>query len=75
MKYRDQVVQVLEEMGILIESDEYDVNLQDFIVDSIQFITFIVNVEEKLNLTFPDEYLNYDNIETLHKFCEILENI
>lgn len=75
MKYREQIVQVLEEMGILVEKDEMDVNLQEFIVDSIQFITFIVNVEEKLNLTFPDEYLNYDSIETLAKFCDILQNI
>ena len=74
MKYKDMVIEVLDSMGIFIDPEEAPINLQEYIVDSIQFVSFIVNLEEKLNFTFPDEYLLYDTIATLDLLCEIIEH-
>lgn len=73
MKYRDDILEVLENMGIYIDQDEELIDLQAYIVDSIQFITFIVNLEEKLEFTFPDEYLLYESIASIDLLCEIIE--
>lgn len=73
MNYRDKVIEVLEEMGILIDEEDDTVALQDYIVDSVQFISLIVNLEEKLDFVFPDEYLVYESISTLETLCNIIE--
>lgn len=73
MEYKKVVVEVLESMGIYIDPEEESISLHEYIVDSIQFITFIVNLEEKLEFTFPDEYLLYDSIATIDLLCEIID--
>lgn len=73
MKYRTEIIEILESMGIYVNQEEVSINLQEYIVDSIEFITFIVNLEEKLNFTFPDEYLIYESIATIDLLCEIIE--
>ena len=73
MNYRDKVIEVLEEMGILIDEEDDTVALQDYIVDSVKFISLIVNLEEKLDFVFPDEYLVYESISTLETLCNIIE--
>ena len=73
MKYRTEIIEVLESMGIYVNQEEVPINLQEYIVDSIEFITFIVNLEEKLNFTLPDEYLVYESIATIDLLCEIIE--
>ena len=73
MKYRGVVIEILENMGIYVDQEEESINLHEYIVDSIQFITFIVNLEERLEFTFPDEYLLYDSIATIELLCDIIE--
>ena len=73
MKYREVVIEILENMGIYVDQEEESINLHEYIVDSIQFITFIVNLEERLEFTFPDEYLLYDSIATIELLCDIIE--
>lgn len=68
------VIEVLESMGIQIDANSDEIPLQEYIVDSIQFITFVVNIEEKFNIVFPDEYLLYDSISTMDILCEIIKN-
>lgn len=68
------IIEVLESMGIQIDAASDEIPLQEYIVDSIQFITFVVNIEEKFNIVFPDEYLLYDSISTMEILCEIIKN-
>ena len=74
MNYKNEVLDVLEDIGIYIEDTGETILLQDYIIDSIQFITLIVKIEEKLDFVFPDEYLLYDSISTLEMFCNIIDN-
>jgi len=60
-KSYNQIVNVLEDMGYLIfEKDEDDFVISDYVVDSLQFIDFIVRTEEKLGIELSDDFLEYD---------------
>ena len=73
MDTKEKIISVLEEMGIYLENIEDTTPLQEYIVDSIQFITFIISLEEKFSFVFPDEFLSYDSISTLGALCQIVE--
>lgn len=81
MKYEDirsKAIDTLEKIGALIPDidpviDE-DINIQDYIFDSLQFITFIVELERMLEIEIPDELLNYENLVSLNAFCIGLES-
>jgi acyl carrier protein len=59
---QETICQVLQEMGFLIfdNTEEGDMNLQNYVVDSLQFVDFIVRLEDKFHITFPDEFLDYN---------------
>lgn len=70
------IVGALEETGICQDikpermvDDDYDVNLQEYITDSMSFISFIIILEEKLGIELPDDLLLYDSIRSMKAFA------
>lgn len=49
---------VLNDMGYVIFNEEKDFSISDYIIDSFQFITFILNLEERLNIQLSDDFLS-----------------
>ena len=82
MKYEDirsKAIDTLEKIGALIPDidsviDE-DINIQNYIFDSLQFITFIVELENMIGMEIPDELLNYENLASLNAFGVSLESV
>lgn len=77
MVERKDIIPILSNIGILIDEqmETFDVDLTEYILDSIQFISFIVELERELNIEFPDELLLYDNICSLNGFISLIENL
>ncbi len=77
MVERKDIIPILSNIGILIDEqmETFDVDLTEYILDSIQFISFIVELERELNIEFPDELLLYDNIRSLNGFISLIENL
>ena len=73
MVERKDIIPILSNIGILIDEqmETFDVDLTEYILDSIQFISFIVELERELNIEFPDELLLYDNIRSLNGFISL----
>lgn len=76
---RKHIFEIFDENGIYIEESETeeDIDLREYLVDSIQFVYFIVELEERLGIELPDEFLIYDNLASLNgfgnmvvRFCE-----
>lgn len=75
-KIKNDVIEVLNELGIETEDiGENDVDLTEFIVESIMFISFIVELEDKLGIEIPEELLNINSIKSLNTFSTILEEL
>ena len=75
-KIKNDVLEVLNELGIETEDiGENDVDLTEFIVESIMFISFIVELEDKLGIEIPEELLDINSIKSLNTFSTILEEL
>lgn len=75
-KIKNDVILVLNELGIETEDiGENDVDLTEFIVESIMFISFIVELEDKLGIEIPEELLDINSIKSLNTFSTILEEL
>ena len=75
-KIKNDVIEVLNELGIETEDiGENDVDLTEFIVESIMFISFIVELEDKLGIEIPEELLDINSIKSLNTFSTILEEL
>lgn len=64
------ITNILNDMGMAISDKE--VKLTEYITSSIEFITFIVSVEEAFKITFPDQWLQYETIEDMNLLCDII---
>lgn len=75
-KIKNDVIEVLNELGIETEDiGENDVDLTEFIVESIMFISFIVELEDKLGIEIPEELLDINSIKSLNTLSTILEEL
>ena len=75
MDYVKEMIALLRDEGIEIEYDGQDLDLREYIADSVQFITFIVDIESKFEIEIPDDYLLYDSISSLHSFAQIVRSL
>ena len=62
--YYDLICSVLDDMGFVVLDSGKDFDINDYIIDSIQFITFIVNIEEKLNVGLSDDFLSTEVLKS-----------
>lgn len=72
------IINCLNEIGIvinltLLEND--DVNLDDYQLDSLTFISFLVDIEERLNIVIPDDYLDYNILQSLTGFINLISQL
>ena len=66
------VIEELENLGIIIDASEEDIDLLSMEIDSITFITFIVALEERFEIQFPDEYLTMEVMNSLNGFSNLI---
>lgn len=64
------------EMCTQIILDQYeDVLLKDLPIDSMNFIAFVVEIESRLSINLPEEYLLVNQLPDLITFAQIVENL
>lgn len=75
IEVREKLFEILNDMGIICDTEkiEEDIDLREYIEDSIVFIGFIVEIEAKFNLELDDSVLLYDNLQSLNGFVKMLE--
>ncbi len=78
-RMKDLLAAILEEMGFIIfDIDNEDFAISDYITDSIQFLNFIISIEQLLGIELTDDFLKVDILSSanglankLLVFCEI----
>ena len=75
MYTRERVIRCLNTVGILIDPTADDVNLNDYDVDSISFISFIVEIEKEFDIEIPDGYLYIEILQSLNGFINLVEQL
>lgn len=74
MNIRDKVITALETVGYVLPQEE-DFDIRDYIFDSINFVAFILELEEQIGFSLPDEMLNIDVLSSFNGFVEMIIEI
>ncbi|MGN1145618.1 MAG: acyl carrier protein [Acetatifactor sp.] len=72
---KEGIYEVLELMGICTVGGDEDEDLREYIIDSLQFINFILEVEHHFEIEVPVNILVYDNIASLNGFAGLIEEL
>ena len=59
-------------IGIIIDNLGEESLIEDYLEDSMSYISFIVEIEQEFDIEVPDEYLLPDRLKTI---CDILDMI
>ena len=71
----EKVKIAIEESGVVFSKEDEDPVLSDYFLDSVQYISAIVNIENALDIEIPDEFLLPEQMKTLKSFCQTLERL
>lgn len=69
------VISTFEKNMDLCLSDYENVALKDLELDSLGFVSFIVDLENSLSINIPEEFLIIDELPDLLTFSQIVENL
>lgn len=80
------IIETLNEMGVSIDASvishdkeetlqSQDIDIREYIADSLMFVSFVVELEKKLGIDFPDELLLIDTLASLSGFAYLLAEI
>lgn len=69
------IIKILQQnFGIFIFEDELeDFLISDYIPDSISFIQFIIAIEEEIDNKLPDDFLDFEILNSAKGFAEKLD--
>lgn len=72
-KIYESIIEIMDENGIKIENnDPNSINLNEYINSSIQWISFILSLEEKFGIQWPDEFIFFNNNVSLNEIAKII---
>lgn len=72
--YRMLIKILQQHFGIVILNEEqYDFRIDEYIIDSVAFIEFIVAIEQEIESQLPDDFLNFELLSSAKGFSEKLE--
>ena len=67
------LIAIFEEEGIYIDSnEEADINISNYIKDSLQFISIIVAIEEKFGVEISDGIMVLEAFESFHRLIDTI---
>lgn len=65
----DKLLQVFALSGIYLDKDEFDSELQ---LDSIQFISLIIEIEKQFDVSIDEEHFADDTLKSFNDFLNLL---
>lgn len=74
MDTKNQLIDCFSNIGVLIEPQD-DVDLKEYIFDSLQFVTAIIEIERVFSIEFPDEMLMYSVFDSLNGLVTIVDSL
>lgn len=75
MELKTKIIECLENIGIEVDRQtEDDIDLREYINDSLIFISVIIELEKMLDIEIPDEMLLFENFASLNSFTIELQD-
>ena len=75
MDVKEKLLQCFLNIGVVIDDTEDDVDLKEYITDSVQVIAAIVEIERIFSIAFPDDLLLFSVFDSFNGLVKIVESI
>ncbi len=77
MEHKTQILSCFRNVGIDLPDIQEggDLDLRDYFIDSLAFISAVVEIENTLGIEIPDDFLDYDKFASFCSFCEAIETL
>ncbi len=72
---RKRIIEALNDVGVILMNDEDDVDISELITDSLQWISFIISLEDRMGVEWPDELVLIDNFTSLNALVRLVFDI
>ncbi len=72
---REKIYLILRDLGFAIDENVDDVNLLEYGMDSISFVSFIVETENVFNIEIPDEILSVERLASLNGLITYIASV
>lgn len=70
-----KLINLLENHGIVLNfADDREKNIFDYGLDSLGFVSLMVEMEEEFNIDIDDSYLNRVDFISIHELVELVSN-
>lgn len=70
MIYLERILKCVEESGITIDEKGEMIN-----VESLNFISAIISLEEEFGIEFPSELLSYEKVDNISRLKDLIEEL
>ena len=72
MEVAESVKNALETVGCYVPEEYEDFDVREIMYDSLSFISFIVEIETSLDISLPDEVLDFELLASYNGFVELI---
>ena len=69
---KNKLIIILNNIDVIVDEEEVDINLIEYGIDSISFISFIIEVEKEFGISLPDEVLLIESVSSLNGFSNYI---
>lgn len=70
---KEKIIECMSNMGIINYENDSNFKIEDYILDSIMFVSFIIELEQMFRIDIPDEYLITDRLQTFDDIYNMIE--
>ena len=75
LNLREMVIECLVKVGVIIDESVADPDISEYGIDSISYVTFIIELEDVLGVELPESVFNYDVLRSLNGFVNLIDGI
>ncbi len=78
MSVGEKMCELLNGLGYHTTYEELqkdDIDLRDFIADSLEYVSLIVEIENAFEIDLPDEFLDFDVLASLNGIINAVEGL
>lgn len=72
---KEKIVECMNNMGIVNFEDDTNFRVDEYILDSVMFVSFIIELEQMFDIEIPDEYLIADRLQTFDDIYNMIESV
>lgn len=72
---KSNIIVALNNIGIYVDEGEDDIDLTDYITDSMTYIYFIIEIEDSFNVMLPEGMMLFDKLKSLNAFAYSIQEV